>query len=207
MRLLADAAEGRSAVAVDLTGPTVCELLAEEAEANLFARLGPDPLKTPGDAVGQEIFARVSRSRSPIGTLIMDQKVMAGVGNAYRSELLYRAGIDPRTPGRNLEQTRWSALWRDTVNLLEIGVKHQHILCVEPDFFGKAGYRDLARDERFWVYKRETCRRCGGPIEHFHLSNRSVYLCPAEQARLDEKRSAEQVKPPALQDEALKHKA
>ena len=184
MRLLVPAGgkgRGDAALAVDLTGPTACEFLDQPAMEKLRGRLGPDPLKTPGDEVGAAIGERIRRSKAPVGTLLMDQSVLSGVGNAYRSELLFRAGLDPRTPGNTLTPDQWLDLWRDTVSLLNIGVKHQHILCVEPAFVGKSHYRELPRDERFWVYKRETCRRCSGPIEHFHLAGRSVYACPAEQ--------------------------
>ena len=174
---------GRSDLAVDLTGPTACEAMDGDAVEALLARLGPDPIATPGPEVGRGVYERIAASRSPIGTLLMDQGVVAGVGNAYRSELLFRAGLDPRTPGREVGEARWMALWQDTVALLGIGVKHRHILCVEPAFLGKRRYRDLAADERFWVYKRKACRRCGGRVEHFHLNNRSVYCCPAEQPR------------------------
>jgi formamidopyrimidine-DNA glycosylase len=184
MRLAVPAGRRGPGLAVDLTGPTACAAMDEDGVAALLGRLGPDPLKTGDETTGDAVGQRVRGSKAPIGTLIMDQSVLAGVGNAYRSELLFRAGLDPRTPGNRVSQGRWMELWRDTVALLRIGVKHQHILCVEPEFFGKTRYRDLAKDERFWVYKREACRRCGGAVEHVYLGNRSVYLCPAEQERL-----------------------
>jgi formamidopyrimidine-DNA glycosylase len=171
-------------LAVDLTGPTACEAYDDGMLEKLMERLGPDPLKTPG--AGDQVGERVRSSKANIGTLLMDQSVLAGVGNAYRAELLYRAGIDPRTPGNALSKQQWAGLWQDTVELLNVGVKHGHILCVEPKHVGKTRWRDLAPDERFWVYKQQRCRKCGEPIEHFLINNRSVYVCATEQKRLDQ---------------------
>ncbi|MGV0554639.1 Fpg/Nei family DNA glycosylase, partial [Mycobacterium kansasii] len=77
----------------DLRGPTVCEVIDEGQVSDVLARLGPDPLR--GDADPSWAWKRIAKSRRPIGALLMDQTVMAGVGNVYRSELLYRHGIDP----------------------------------------------------------------------------------------------------------------
>jgi hypothetical protein len=71
------------------------------------------------------------------------------------------------------------------VALLRVGVAHGDIVCVEPSFLGKKRWRDLAADERFWVYKRDTCRGCGESLEHTLMNQRSVYICRAEQRRLD----------------------
>ena len=81
----------------DLRGPTVCEVIEEPEVADVIARLGPDPLRR--DADGALAWARISKSRRPIGALLMDQTVIAGVGNVYRNELLYRHRIDPYRPG------------------------------------------------------------------------------------------------------------
>ena len=77
----------------DLRGPTVCEVLDEAQVGDVVARLGPDPLRS--DADPSWAWARIAKSRRPIGALLMDQTVMAGVGNVYRSELLFRHRIDP----------------------------------------------------------------------------------------------------------------
>ena len=86
----------------DLRGPTVCEVISEPEIADIVARLGPDPLRR--DADGALAWARIRKSRRPIGALLMDQSVIAGVGNVYRSELLYRHLIDPYRPGTHIDE-------------------------------------------------------------------------------------------------------
>ena len=83
----------------DLRGPTVCEVIDEGQVSDVVARLGPDPLRS--DADPSWAWARITKSRRPIGALLMDQTVIAGVGNVYRSELLFRHRIDPFRPGRD----------------------------------------------------------------------------------------------------------
>src|SRR6202021_3718311 len=86
----------------DLRGPTVCEVIEEPEIADVVARLGPDPLRR--DADGALAWARITKSRRTIGALLMDQTVIAGVGNVYRNELLFRHGIDPFRAGRGIGQ-------------------------------------------------------------------------------------------------------
>ncbi|PRC62643.1 DNA glycosylase, partial [Mycobacterium sp. ITM-2017-0098] len=69
------------------------EVIAEPDIADLVARLGPDPLRR--DADPELAWRRIAKSRRPIGALLMDQSVISGVGNVYRSELLFRHRIDP----------------------------------------------------------------------------------------------------------------
>ena len=149
--------------------------------AAIRARLGPDVLDAGADV--EAVRQRVLRSRAPIGTLLMDQSVMSGIGNAYRSELLYRQRLHPLVPGRELDAATFDRLWADAVALMRIGVQHGPILCVEPGAVGKRNWRELTADERFWVYRREACRGCGGRVEHLTLAGRRVDLCPREQVR------------------------
>lgn len=96
---------------VDLRGPTVCEVIDEARMAGILARLGPDPLRP--DADPRPAWERIAKSRKPIGALLMDQSVIAGVGNVYRNELLYRHGLDPHRAGRTIGEAEFGALWTD----------------------------------------------------------------------------------------------
>ncbi|MET1066100.1 MAG: DNA-formamidopyrimidine glycosylase family protein, partial [Arthrobacter sp.] len=78
----------------DLRGATTCEAITAAEGADVLARLGPDPLRNlPGDR--DSFTAAVLAKRTPLAALLMDQKVIAGVGNVYRAELLFRQGLDP----------------------------------------------------------------------------------------------------------------
>ena len=74
---------------------------------------------------------RAARSNQPIGQLLMDQSVVAGIGNVYRAELLFRARIDPHRPGSQLTSDELRGLWRDWVKLLRIGVETGQMLTID----------------------------------------------------------------------------
>ena len=82
----------------DLRGATTCALVTREQRDAVVARSGPDPLRE--DADPDRAWQRIRRSRAPIGGLLMDQSVLAGVGNVYRAELLFRHRMDPMRPGQ-----------------------------------------------------------------------------------------------------------
>ena len=115
----------------DLRGPTVCEVIAEPEVADVVAKLGPDPLRR--DADGALAWARISKSRRPIGALLMDQTVIAGVGNVYRNELLYRHRIDPYRPGTHIDEAEFDAMWTDLVELMKVGFRRGKIIVVRPE--------------------------------------------------------------------------
>ena len=113
----------------DLRGPTVCEVIDEAQIADVVARLGPDPLRRDADPA--PAWARISKSRRPIGALLMDQAVIAGIGNVYRNELLYRHRIDPYRPGVMIGTDEFDAMWTDLVELMKVGLRRGKIITVE----------------------------------------------------------------------------
>lgn len=162
----------------DLRGPTACELIEPAEIAALFARLGPDPLRP--DANPARAYQRISRSRVPIAALLMDQQVVAGIGNVYRAELLYRHLIDPFLPGRALGAGRWLELWTDLVNLMRSGARSGRIETVRAEH--RARKRGpLERSEAGYVYRRAglPCRVCGTAIRTEPLVGRNLFWCPS----------------------------
>lgn len=164
---------------VDLNGPTACELLERPAYDTLKARLGPDLLdpNADRDAVWQRLF----KSKAALGALLMDQSVVSGIGNIYRAELLYRAGIHPTTPAKALTRAQFDALWADAVAQLKIGVRVGKIVTTDPAEFGVKNHRALTADRRFYVYRRDNCLRCGKKVEKLTIAGRTCYACPNEQ--------------------------
>lgn len=161
----------------DLRGPTACEVLTRPEARALTERLGPDPLRRNADP--ERALTRVRRSRRPIGALLMDQAVIAGVGNVYRAEVLFRHGISPFRPGTEIDAAEWSALWADLVALMRVGVRVGKIVTIRPaDDHGAPSY---APDRpRTYVYRRqgEPCRICGTPIRHAVMEARNLFWCP-----------------------------
>ncbi|MEU1970575.1 DNA-formamidopyrimidine glycosylase family protein [Microbacterium sp. NPDC019599] len=164
----------------DLRGPTACELQSPDQVAATIAKLGPDPL-VDDIAEGEERFtALVRRKPTPIGLLLMDQTVVSGIGNVYRAELLYRARLDPHTPGRDVPEEVVRGLWRDWVRLLSIGVETGQMMTMDdldPDAWRAAM---ASRDDRHWVYHRTglPCRTCGTAIVMEEMGARKLYWCP-----------------------------
>lgn len=170
----------------DLRGPTVCEFLDPGAVDALIARLGPDPLRS--DADPDRAWQRVHSSRAPLATLLMDQRVLAGVGNIYRAELLFRHGLDPDLPGHQLDPDIWAALWADLVGLMSTGERSGRIDTVrpehEPEAMGRAPRVDDHGGE-VYVYRRadQPCLVCGMPVRRRALAGRNLYWCPSCQHR------------------------
>lgn len=176
----------------DLRGATTCETLTEtEAEA-VTARLGPDPLRNlPGDR--EDFIAALAKKRTPLATLLMDQKVIAGVGNVYRAELLFRQRLDPWLPGSALPAGSAGLLWDDTVAMMSDGVRDGRIITTPASYWtgqgdgagqgdGKGqGDRLPEPEEAHFVYRRQglDCRDCGAAVALTEHAARKLYWCPA----------------------------
>ena len=167
-------------VAWDLVGPMRCALVTPDERDDVVARLGPDPLRA--DADPEAMWDRVRRSAKPIGLLLMEQDVVAGIGNVYRSELLNIVGIDPRRPGRRVTRTEFDDLWRETVRQLRLGVRRNRIVTMRTDELPRPAAR-LARGEGRYVYKQDRCGRCGTELDVFPLAGRTTWRCPRCQPR------------------------
>lgn len=174
VRLLTDT------VSADLRGPTACEVLDPAQVDAIIAKLGPDPLLDNSQDAEDRFTAMVLKKPTPIGLLLMDQNVVAGIGNVYRAELLFRSRIDPHAPGKSLATDVVRHLWKDWGYLLEIGVATGQMMTMD-DLDDDAYRLAMAnRADRHWVYKREglPCRVCGTHIALEEMGARKLYWCP-----------------------------
>ncbi|WP_046300582.1 zinc finger domain-containing protein [Mycobacterium sp. UM_Kg27] len=165
----------------DLRGPAACEVVDEAQVADVIARLGPDPLR--GDADPSLAFKRIAKSRKTIAALLMDQSVLAGVGNVYRSEVLFRHRIDPYRPGVQIGEADFAEIWADLVALMKVGLRRGSIVVVRPeDDHGAPAY--AAGKPRTYVYRRagDPCRVCGTAVRTAELEGRNVFWCPSCQS-------------------------
>ena len=161
----------------DLRGPTACEVLSTPEVDRILARLGPDPLRRRAD--GAPAHRRIAGSRTPVGALLMDQTVLAGVGNVYRAELLFRHGISPFRPGRGIDPDLWSRMWADLVALMRSGVRMGRIVTTRPE--DRSRRRGVVqRDDAHYVYRRTglPCRVCGTEVRTEVMVGRNLYWCP-----------------------------
>jgi len=133
-----------------------------------LGRLGPDVL---GDFEAQEFRRRArTRPRVSLAELLLDQRVVAGIGNVYKSELLFLAGIDPKTEVAHVSDEQLGEIAADAVRLMSANVG--------PEARSTTGSR--VRGQELWVYGREgrPCRRCGTAIEMERHGDRVTYWCP-----------------------------
>ncbi|MFT2019390.1 Fpg/Nei family DNA glycosylase [Streptomyces sp. 796.1] len=185
----------------DLRGPTTCALITDGEKQAIHDRLGPDPLRVVGppagarraadvdpSADGDAAWRRIARSRSTVAALLMDQKVIAGVGNVYRAEVLFRHGIDPYLAGRDLTRAQWDAIWADLIVLMREGVRNNRIDTVRPEHLPEAMGRPPRVDDHggeVYVYRRagQPCHLCGAEIRTAELAARNLFWCPGCQRR------------------------
>jgi endonuclease-8 len=168
-------------LAVDLIGPPTCELVGEAEMLAIFARLGPDPLRRDGDPeVAWERIAK--RPDRPIGDALLDQRVVSGVGNIYRNEVLFLHGVHPLRPAKRVSKEEWLAMWETLRRLMARGVREGTTTVDVRETPHPASARSPENDD-FYVYGQTMCRRCGGPIRSFPLSGRRMFACPACQMR------------------------
>jgi endonuclease-8 len=162
----------------DLRGATACELLTDAEADAIPARLGEDPLRA--DADPDRAWSRISRSRAPLATLLMDQSVIAGIGNVYRAEVLFRHGLDPQLPGRALDRACWDEVWADLVDLLTEGYRRGIIETLRPEHEALSDGPVDASGKRVYAYRRagHPCLLCGTPIAHAEHAARNLFWCP-----------------------------
>jgi endonuclease VIII len=170
---------------LDLRGPAACEVLTPGEVGALRDRLGADPLRD--DAVPADAFARIGRSPSAIAGLLLNQEIVAGTGLIFVTEALFRAGIDPRTPGRSVTPAQWDELWADLRALMKPAVAAGRIDTVRPEHMPEAMGRPPRVDRHggeVYVYRRAglPCHVCGTSISSGTLTNRNLYWCATCQA-------------------------
>ncbi len=163
----------------DLRGPTTCALIGPEEREAVLARSGPDPLRGSDPTPAWE---RIRRSRTPIGALLMDQTVVAGVGNVYRAEVLFRQKVHPLRPGNTLRVGQWTAIWEDLVALMAEGVRLGRIDTVRPEHTPEAMGREPRVDDHggeVYVYRRAgaPCLVCSRRIRAEVLAGRNLFWC------------------------------
>lgn len=162
----------------DLVGATTCRVLQPSGVAALRAGLGPDPLDPDADPGP---FFRACRATSrPIGAVLMDQKAISGIGNIYRAESLFRAGLDPHTTARAVAEETLEMVWRDNVRLMGIGVELGKIVTTAPEHRPGIMTGEAWPTHANYVYARagETCRVCGTrSILVEDMGGRKLYRC------------------------------
>ena len=159
-------------VAWDLVAPSRCELLDRPAKASLIRRLGPDPLRPDADPL--EAQRRIASYPGSVGAALLDQSVIAGVGNVFRAEALHACGIAPTRPARTLSGDDAAALWLVLVAMMSRALEEGRIITVDA-----ADRLSLLEEESRRVYKRGACFDCTTPVQTGAVGGRTAYWCPS----------------------------
>jgi formamidopyrimidine-DNA glycosylase len=148
----------------------------DEVGPYLAARLGNEPLEAGFSA--RAFGERLGGRRAPVKAALLDQRTLAGMGNIYADEALWRARIDPRRPAGDLTQAEIRSLHRGVRAALHAGIERQGATLRD---YRTPGGASGAMQREFKVYGRggEPCLRCGGRIEKVRLAGRGTWFCPA----------------------------
>ncbi|WP_431709471.1 Fpg/Nei family DNA glycosylase [Glutamicibacter uratoxydans] len=180
----------------DLRGPSACEVLDWDQVQQQLQKLGPDPLVGAGLRFAQskgrdldldplkelergyaEFRRNLSRTKTPIGIVLMNQALISGVGNIYRAEALFRAKVDPQLAANEVSTQAAKKMWWDLVELMEDGVREGKIITTreaDRDPFGP-----VWPDNAYYVYQRQglKCRRCSAQVALAEVAGRKLYWC------------------------------
>ncbi|MHB9091399.1 MAG: bifunctional DNA-formamidopyrimidine glycosylase/DNA-(apurinic or apyrimidinic site) lyase, partial [Chloroflexota bacterium] len=140
-----------------------------------LGKLGPEPLE---DGLDVETMARtLGRRKAPIKALLLNQELLAGLGNIYADEALFAASIHPQRPGNSLDAEEWRRLHAAVRQTLTAGILHRGTTF--RDYRDGRGNKGSHQDS-LAVYRRtgQPCPRCGTPIERIVVGGRSSHYCP-----------------------------
>lgn len=168
----------------DLRGPMVCAVRTGEEVAATIHRLGPDPLREEDESDPDRAWAKIHRSGKTIAELLMDQSVLAGAGNIYRCEVLFRHRVHPMRTGREIKSRTWETIWADLRQLMPLGVATGRIVTTLEQVRDvqtrlSRGEQVRITDREFYVYKRtgQPCLLCGSRVRAAPMAGRTLYWC------------------------------
>ena len=155
-------------------------------------KLGPEPLTA--DFTPENFGAALKRSSQAIKAKLLDQSLVAGVGNIYASEALFRAGISPRLAARRLTRMQMDQLRKTVRRVLSEAIKFGSTIPLNWSgagkrdglfYYGQPAAEADSYEERLQVYDRKgkPCRHCGTPIKRIVQAARSTFYCPQCQRR------------------------
>jgi len=137
------------------------------------AALGPEPL----GITAAELAKALSRTRRAVKSALLDQSLIAGVGNIYADEALFAAGIHPLTPSNRLSSMQITALTQAIKRVLKRALRHKgSTLRDYRDSDGQSG--DFQKLHRVYDRAGKPCVKCRGPIRRVVISGRSAHFCP-----------------------------
>ena len=152
-------------------------LIANDDDGGIsgIGRLGPEPLEDCFDA--HHLDKSLAKRHISVKQGLLDQGVVAGIGNIYSDEILFEANINPGRQTSDLQSSDWEALTRAIRKVLEEAIANNSVSAEE---YLASGGREYRNTPNFKVYGREGegCPRCGTTIERTKIAGRSSFCCP-----------------------------
>jgi formamidopyrimidine-DNA glycosylase len=147
---------------------------ADPLQHALFTNLGPEPLSTEFSA--KYLFAQLQTKKQKIKKLLMDAKIVVGVGNIYASEVLFASAIHPLTPGNTITLAQCKLLASNIKSILKKSIaKGGTTLKDFLDSNGKPGY--FSQELKVYGRAQQPCRSCQQPIESLVIEQRNTFFC------------------------------
>ncbi|MBN2415317.1 bifunctional DNA-formamidopyrimidine glycosylase/DNA-(apurinic or apyrimidinic site) lyase [bacterium] len=146
-------------------------IIPEESLSPQIEALGPEPLSRRFTA--DYLKEQAQQRKIAIKTLLLDQRVIAGLGNIYAIEILHASGIDPRQRADTLNEARFAAIVSNTKTILKKAIRLNGTTISD---FRRIDEKSGSFQEFLAVYQKKTCR-CGNPVEKTTISGRSTYFC------------------------------
>jgi len=150
------------------------ELIPEAALAShpFLRRLGPEPLELPF-----EDFYRLLQRRRRLKALLLDQEVIAGLGNIYVDETLFRAGLHPERQAHTLSEAEARKLWQVIQDVLQEAIRTRGSSV--RNYVDGEGVEGTFQEQHLVYNKRQApCPKCGQPIAYAKIAGRGTYFCP-----------------------------
>jgi formamidopyrimidine-DNA glycosylase len=176
-------ADGRCLLFTDLRKFGRLELWSRDQEEQALEGLGPEPLD--GKFTSAMLAESVSGRKTAIKQLLLDQHIVAGVGNIYADEALFYAGVHPQRRGDSLTETEIQRLHEGIISVLTLGIEHGGTSFSNyRGLWGEAGKN--FNHVRVYQQEGKPCGRCGTVIERITLAQRSAHFCPGCQTLIAE---------------------
>lgn len=142
-----------------------------------FQTLGPEPFGEDDNVLTKEYFKKIlSKNKTAIKTLLLDQHNIGGIGNIYANDALYEAQIDPRRPANSLSSDEKDRLFKSIHDVMAFSIEHG--AASDTNYVDALG-QDGRYQDHFRIYGRtgESCKRCGTIIERIVVGGRGTFVC------------------------------
>lgn len=142
-----------------------------------LSKLGPEPLAAPKEEVLAGFKAAAVRRKGPVKGMLLDQRVLAGLGNIYVDEALFLAGVRPERPANGISAAEWEKIYGGIIKVLTESIGHRGTSQRDyVDGLGKPGYHQVYL--RVYGRKQEPCLVCGAELIYTRVAGRGTHYCP-----------------------------